>query len=168
MSLMETHWKVGKLSKQVVPLKQETESLLRMGWAWEFKSTATRSDSWHFNCWPSAELSVLSKCQVMPLHMALVKGLIPLYFPQPNLCIYVDSLCLSWCVTGAGVARTELETQWLFIHLVRRLQGDCGSSPFTSVDFGPRQREGKHEPLQLLICYIYTVLLTWRYAPLGV
>lgn len=141
MSLMGTHWNVGKLSKQVRPLKQEIQSLLRMGWAWKFKSTATRSDSWHFSCWPSAELYVLSKYQVMPLHIAHVKeGLIPLHFPPPNLHTSMDSLCLSWHITGAGVVNTELETQWLFIHLVQSLQGDCSSSPFTSVDFGPSQK----------------------------
>lgn len=141
MPLMETYWNVGKLSKQAMPVKQETQSPLRMECAWKFKSTATRSDSWHFNCWPSAELYVLSKCQVMPLRVAHMKeGLIALRFPQPHLHISMDSLCLSWHVTGAGVAVTELQAQWLIMHLAQSLQGDCSSSPFTSVHFGPNQK----------------------------
>lgn len=71
---------------------------LENGMSLKFESTATRPDSWHFNCWPSAELYVLlSKCQVMPLHIAHMKeGLIPLHFFQPDLHISTGSLCLSW------------------------------------------------------------------------
>lgn len=166
---METHWNVGKLSKQVTPLKPETQSLLRMRCAWKFKSTVTRSDSCHFNCWPAAGLYALSKYQVMPLHIAHMKeGLTVLHIPQPNLHISMDSLCLSWHVTGAGVVRTELEAQWLFIHLIQSLQGDCSNSPLTLGILAQTKREGKQAPLQLLVCSIYTVLLTQRYIPLGI
>jgi len=61
---METHCNVGKLSKQVMPLKQETQSFLKMEWVWNFKSPATRSSSWDFSCWVWAEMYVLWKCQV--------------------------------------------------------------------------------------------------------
>lgn len=68
----------------------------------------------------------------MPLHIGHMKeGLIPLPFAQPNPHISTGSLCLSWHVTGAGVGRTELGTQWLFMHLVQSLQGDWSISYFS-------------------------------------